>query len=64
MSAAMDLVLRTCAAQKLPATITDPGVLDRVAALLAPERGDTPDAAPGYRKDLLQRASVEEVVRA
>jgi hypothetical protein len=51
MSAATDLVARSCTAQGICETVTDPAVLARVAALIASERGDAPAAGPGHRKD-------------
>ncbi|MGI8711574.1 MAG: hypothetical protein ACR2LA_11345 [Acidimicrobiales bacterium] len=42
MTAAVDLVKRTCAAQNLPEQVTDVAVLARVAALLGPARDSTP----------------------
>ncbi len=48
MTAAEALVARTCAAQGLPEKVTDPGVLTKVAALLAPERGSAPASSPGH----------------
>ncbi len=47
MSAAEALVARTCAAQGLAEKVTDPGVLTKVAALLAPERASAPASSPG-----------------
>jgi hypothetical protein len=57
MTAAADLVKRTCAAQGLPEKVTDPAVLDGVAALLDPVRDSTPAAGPGRCKDVSRPAS-------
>ena len=55
--AAADLVARSCAAQGLPERVTDPGVLGRVAAIIAaPERTST---LPIPRSPLLADAHAE-----
>jgi hypothetical protein len=63
MSAAEDLVARTCAAQGLPTVVDDPAVLDRVAALLGPVRASTPAVDRGAgQKTSVGRAGTKEVV--
>ncbi len=47
-SAASALVRRSTTEQGLPEQVTDPGVLTKVAALLAPERGSAPASSPGH----------------
>lgn len=65
-AAAAALVTRTCAAQGLPAVLTDPGTLDRVAALIAPQRPTAPTRRRSVRRVTNEKAgtSIETLVPA
>jgi hypothetical protein len=63
VTAAADLVKRTCAAQNLPEKVVDPAILAQVAALLDPVRDSTPAVGRGAgQKTSIGRAGTREVV--
>jgi hypothetical protein len=64
VTAAADLVKRTCAAQNLPEKVTDPAILAQVAALLDPVRDRDRAAGPGPCKDVSRAASARRRLRA
>jgi hypothetical protein len=61
-SAVTALLQRTRAAQGLPEKIADVAVLDRVAALLSPERSGAAPVEGGSSTTIIGRAGTREVV--